>query len=136
MALLRQQKADAEAAATKDKPVARDKPADKPAANRPPANKPAAKPKPQAAGSKPAANRSKTPAQPPKPAVDDTEIKQVDAATDGKAEEAPARGNGTAKGRPTPAKTNGKTPSAGGKPVGAGSSARPRNTSAKKRRRR
>src|SRR6267378_6505948 len=35
MALLRQQKADAEASATKDKPVAKDKPTDKPAVNRP-----------------------------------------------------------------------------------------------------
>jgi len=143
MALLRQQKADAEAAATKDRPVARDKPtankppANKPPANKPTANKPPAKSKAGAAGSKPPANRATTPARPPKAAVDDTEAKEIDAATDGKAEEAPARSNGTAKGRRTPAKTNGKTPSAGGgKPVGAGSSARPRNTSAKKRRRR
>jgi len=133
MALLRQQKADAEAAATKDKPVAKDKPAE----NKPPANKPAAKPKPAAAGSKPPANRAKAQARPPKAAVDDTGVKEIDAAADGKAEETPARGNGTAKARPTPPKTNGKTPAAGGgKPVGAGSSARPRNTSAKKRRRR
>jgi YidC/Oxa1 family membrane protein insertase len=133
MALLRQQKADAEAAATKDRPVARNKPT----ANKPPANKPPAKSKPGAAGSKPPANRATTPARPPKAAVDDTAGKEMDAATDGKAEEAPARSNGTAKGRRTPANTNGKTPSAGGgKTVGAGSSARPRNTSAKKRRRR
>jgi hypothetical protein len=139
MALLRQQKADAEAAATKDKPVARDKPTDKPAANKPAANKPAAKQKPPAAGSKTPANRAKTPARPPKAAVDDSETEPAadGPAADGKVEEARAGGNGKAKARPTPPKTNGKTPSAGGgKPVGAGSSARPRNTSAKKRRRR
>jgi YidC/Oxa1 family membrane protein insertase len=135
MALLRQQKADAAAAATKDKPVA-DKPVAraKPAGNKPAAkpagNKPAAKPKPPA-------NRPKPPARAPKPAADADEVK---ATADGNADGTAARGNGTPKETTTPAtpaKTNGKTPSAGGgKPVGAGSSARPRNTSAKKRRRR
>ncbi|MCW3044639.1 MAG: 60Kd inner rane protein [Actinobacteria bacterium] len=142
MALLRQQKADAAAAATKDKPVA-DKPVAraKPTANKsaakPAGNKPAAKPKPPAAGSKPPANRPKAPARAPKPAADEDEVK---ATADGKADGTAAQGNGTPKETTTPAtpaKTNGKTPSAGGgKPVGAGSSARPRNTSAKKRRRR
>jgi YidC/Oxa1 family membrane protein insertase len=142
MALLRQQKADAAAAATKDKPVA-DKPVarGKPTANKPAAkpagNKLAAKPKSPAAGPKPPANRPKLPARAPKPAADEDEVK---ATADGKADGTAARGNGTPKETTTPAtpaKTNGKTPSAGGgKPVGAGSSARPRNTSAKKRRRR
>jgi YidC/Oxa1 family membrane protein insertase len=141
MALLRQQKADAAVAATKDKPAARDKPAaNKPAANRPAANRPAAKSKPAAQGSKPAASRSKPAARPPKAAADDKETNQINeanAAADGKAQDAPAPGNGTPKGTTTPARTNGKSPAAaGGKPVGAGSSARPRNTSAKKRRRR
>jgi YidC/Oxa1 family membrane protein insertase len=146
MALLRQQKADAAAAATKDKPVA-DKPvarakptASKPTASKPAAksagNKPTTKPKPPAAGSKPPANRPKAPARAPKPEDED----EVKANADGKADGTAAGGNGTAKETTTPAtpaKTNGKTPSAGGgKPVGAGSSARPRNTSAKKRRRR
>jgi YidC/Oxa1 family membrane protein insertase len=136
MALLRQQKADAAAAAAKDKPVA-DKPVarTKPTTNKPAAqragNKPAAKPK-AAAAAKPA-NRAKPPGRPPKPAADQDEVK---AAADGKVDGTTARGNGASK-ETTPPKTNGKTPAAGGgKPVGAGSSARPRNTSAKKRRRR
>jgi YidC/Oxa1 family membrane protein insertase len=132
LALLRQQKADAAAAATKDKPA----PSDKPTVAKSAASKPAAKPKPAAGGSKPPANRARPAARAPKAATDANEINETKAAADGKAEKTPAGGNGTAKETTTPAKTNGKTPSAGGKPVGAGSSARPRNTSAKKRRRR
>jgi YidC/Oxa1 family membrane protein insertase len=133
LALLRQQKADAAAAATKDKPA----PSDKPTVAKSAASKPAAKPKPAAGGSKPPANRARPAARAPKAATDANEINETKAAADGKAEKTPARGNGAAKETTTPAKTNGKTPSAGGgKPVGAGSSARPRNTSAKKRRRR
>jgi YidC/Oxa1 family membrane protein insertase len=162
MALLREQRAEG-AAAAKDKaaakpaqkpaPKAAPKPAakdtredktktaerakaatDKPTVKPKPAPKPAAKPKPAAGGAKPAASRPRPPARsgnaPTSASTGGT------ASADGKAEDAPAQGNGTAKPGGAPVESNGKTPAAGGKPVGAGASARPRNTSAKKRRRR
>jgi YidC/Oxa1 family membrane protein insertase len=120
MALLRQQRDDAAAAATKDKP------APKPKAQ-------AGGTKAQSGGAKGAqAPRSKPQpkAQPkPRPKAD---VEPADATSD----DAPVSGNGAAKSSPTP-KTNGRPrTSSGGRSVGTGSSARPRNTSAKKRRRR
>jgi YidC/Oxa1 family membrane protein insertase len=155
LALLREQRAEG-AAAARDKagakpgqkpstrPAAKDtredksKPAeraqtaarDKPAVKAKPAPKPAAKPRPAAGGAKPAPSRPRPPARSGNAPTDGK------ATTDGKAEDAPARGNGTLKPEGAGAESNGKTPAAGGKPVGAGASARPRNTSAKKRRRR
>ncbi len=138
MALLRQQRAEGAAAAKdkatakpapkpaakdredKNKPAerertaARDKPTAKPPVKPKPGPKPAAKPKPAAGGAKAAPNRQRSPTRSGNAPTGGK------ATTDGKAEDAPAGGNGTAK----------------RKPVGAGASARPRNTSAKKRRRR
>jgi YidC/Oxa1 family membrane protein insertase len=155
LALLREQRADGAAAARdkagakpaqkastrpapkdtredKSKPAERAQTAarDKPAVKAKPAPKPAAKPRPAAGGAKPAPSRPRPPARSGNAPTDDK------ATTDGKAEDAPARGNGTPKPEGAGAESNGKTPAAGGKPVGAGASARPRNTSAKKRRRR
>jgi YidC/Oxa1 family membrane protein insertase len=154
MALLREQRAEGAAAAKdkatakpapkpaakdredKNKPAerertaARDKPTAKPPVKPKPGPKPAAKPKPAAGGAKAAPNRQRSPARSGNAPTGGK------ATTDGKAEDAPAGGNGTAKPGAAPAESNGKTPAAGGKPVGAGTSARPRNTSAKKRRRR
>src|SRR3989440_149188 len=61
---------------------------------------------------------------------------RAEAAREGKAKDASVGGKGTPKPGGARGESNGKTPTAGGKPVGAGASARPRNTSAKKRRRR
>jgi YidC/Oxa1 family membrane protein insertase len=127
MALLRQQRADGAAAGAKDKPTARSQPKPQP--------KPQAKP--QAGGTRAGTGGTKRPAgtsaanrPKPKPAPTDA------AAADASPEDAPASGNGAPK-PPAATKSNGKPPSAGsGRAVGAGSSARPRNTSAKKRRRR
>jgi YidC/Oxa1 family membrane protein insertase len=151
LALLREQRAEGAAAAKekatakpaakdnredKNKPAERERTAarDKPTAKAPvkskPAPKPAAKPRPAAGGAKAAPNRPRSPARPGNAPTGGK------ATTDGKAEDAPAGGNGTAKPGGVPAESNGKTSADGGKPVGAGASARPRNTSAKKRRRR
>ena len=124
MALLREQRAEGAGAAARDKPAA------KPPVKPPVKPKPAPKPRPTAGGAKAAPNRPKSPARPANAPSGGK------ATTDGKAEDAPARGNGAAKPEAAPGESNGKTPAAGGKPVGAGASARPRNTSAKKRRRR
>src|SRR5229473_5175546 len=151
MALLREQRAEGAAAArdkatpkpaakdskeTKNKPAARertaarDKPTAKPPVKPKPAPKPAAKPRPAPGGAKAAPNRPRSPARRGNGPTGGK------ATTDGKAEDAPVGGNGTAKPGGAPAESNGKTPADGGKAVGAGASARPRNTSAKKRRRR
>jgi YidC/Oxa1 family membrane protein insertase len=150
LALLREQRAEGAAAARdkatakpaakdsredKNKPAerertaARDKPTAKPPVKPKPAAKPAPKPKPAAGGAKAAPNRPRSPARSGNAPTGGK------ATTDGKGEDAPVQGNGTSKPGGAPAESNGKTP-AGGKPVGAGASARPRNTSAKKRRRR
>ena len=149
LALLREQRAEGaaaarEKAATKPAPKAPAKPAakdtgadknktaarDKPTVKPKPAPKPAAKPRPAAGGAKPAPSR-------PRPAATSGDATAGSkATTDGKAEDAPAAGNGTAKPGGAAGASNGKTPAAAGKPAGAGASARPRNTSAKKRRRR
>src|SRR5947207_9568696 len=61
--------------------------------------------------SKAPANRARPPAKSGNAGTEGT------SATDGKAEEAPAGGNGTAKSGTTPSESNGKTPASGGKPV-------------------
>ena len=149
LALLREQRAEG-AAAARDKATAKPapKPQAKPAAkdtredkNKPaerektaardrPTVKPKPAPKPAAGGAKAAPNRRRPPAR------SGNAPAGAKATTDGKAKDASAGGNGTTKPGGAPGESNGKTPTAGGKPVGAGASARPRNTSAKKRRRR
>ena len=149
LALLREQRAEG-AAAARDKATAKPapKPQAKPAAkdtredkNKPaerektaardrPTVKPKPAPKPAAGGAKAAPNRRRPPAR------SGNAPAGAKATTDGKAKDASAGGNGTTKPGGVPGESNGKTPTAGGKPVGAGASARPRNTSAKKRRRR
>lgn len=121
---------DKNRAAERERTAARDKPTAKPPVKPKPAAKPAAKPKPTAGGAKAAPNRPRPPARSGNAPTGGK------ATTDGKAKDAPAQGNGTSKPEGGPAERNGKTQAAGGKPVGAGASARPRNTSAKKRRRR
>src|SRR6266550_2584136 len=145
LALLREQRAEG-AAAARDKATAKPapKPQAKPAAkdtredkNKPaerektaardrPTVKPKPAPKPAAGGAKAAPNRRRPPAR------SGNAPAGAKATTDGKAKDSSAGGNGTTKPGGAPGESNGKTPTAGGKPVGAGASARPRNTSAKK----
>lgn len=133
MALLRQQKAEAAAEASKEKPSAKPKP------------RTGASKGQTGAGAKSNQGQQQKPRPKPQPKVDPQGV-------DAQVDDAPLPGNGAgngaapevkgsdSNGAPKAAsapKTNGNKPTTGGgRPVGAGSSARPRNTSAKKRRRR